>query len=524
MIIKSQASLFVLYSIIYTCLNVFIYNISLLVAFNGVLFVLLMCFLGGKILFKYIEQDVGLHALLTAGFILSMSVVFFVSFVLFHFVKGGLSYREIFNSTLIVLIILALLIYPKQNKEYLSYLLNEKNNEDVRGLIVFLIYSFVYTVLFYYGKANILSNQEFGVSVGDWANQTDLYAHYSRNIDPILIGLPLVKLKHMFNHFAGLNFAYWSFGSLTLATSIVSFKMLLPMFLFTILVWLEIFYKFAFQIRNAFVWALLTPLFAPITLNIVNYDRYNSKFGFLSWTSLYHSDTQLLVVAPVLIALYFLFKALKKNDTLSFTVFSLFLFFSFFVKPSGYTVIFPSVLLVLLIFRKHYSIGYVFGIVILLIPPLYWKLYSSLMGVITNADKIKLEFAFLKNKIKGLGKVFEYEELSFSLAVLIISLLSFLFVIPTFLHLIKRKYCTVTPVTLFVIVVAMLGIIPTVLFDSGNANIGWLAVISIMIVLPAIIRYSQIYFDRRWNSIFYLIMSLHLYSGFKFGWYFVKFG
>ncbi len=524
MILKiPQVKIIILYFILYASLNMYVYHIDFIATIKGVLFVLLLCVLGGKILFKLVAQELGVYALMTAGFVLSMSVIFFVTFVLFHFIQNGLSYESIFYSSIVVLILLSFFIRRKESREYILFLSRRESNDSLYAIVFLLLYSFVYAVVFYYGKANVLSNLEFGINIGDWANQTDLYAHFSRNIDPILMGLPLEKLKHMLNHFTGLNFAFWSFDTLTLATSIVALKMLLPFFIFTILVWLNLFYKFTFEIDNAFVWTLLTPLFAPITFNIISYNPFNSRFGFLSWTTMYHSDTQLLVVAPVLIALFFLFQSLKRDDATSFTLFSVFLFLSFFIKPSGYTVIFPSVLLVLLVFRKYYSAGYILGVIILLIPPIYWKLYSISMGIITNANMIKFKFAFLETKIKSLQKLYEYGDLSFYYSVSIILVSSFLFMIPTLIHLLKRKSLTVEPVNLFIIFLTIFGVVPTVLFNSNNSNMGWLAVISIMVVLPAIIRYAQVQFDRAWKSVFYFIMFLHLYSGFKFGWYFVKF-
>ncbi|MBU1417922.1 MAG: hypothetical protein KKI15_05520 [Proteobacteria bacterium] len=520
---RPQLIIILLYFILYASLNMHMYHIDFTSAIKGVVFVLLLCVLGGKILFKLVPEDLGIFALLTAGFVLSMSMISFVSFTMFHFVQYGLSYETIFYNSMFFLILLSLLIHRKESKEYILFLLRKEKNEYLFTIVFLLFYSFVYAVVYYYGKANVLSNLEFGINIGDWANQTDLYAHFSRNIDPILMGLPLAKLKHMFNHFTGLGFSFWSFDKLTLATSIVAFKMLLPFFIFTILVWLNLFYKFTFEINNAFVWTLLTPLFAPITFNIISYNPFNSRFGFLSWTSLYHSDTQLLVVAPILIALFFLFRSLKKDDASSFTLFSVFLFISFFIKPSGYTVIFPSVLLILLVFRKFYSKGYVLGGIILMIPPIYWKLYSSSMGIITNANMIKFKFSFLETKIKSLQKLYEYGELSLYISVLIIFLSSFLFVIPVFVHLLKRKSIDIDSVNLFIIVLTIVGVVPAVLFNSNNSNIGWLSVISIMVILPAIIRYAQLQFERTWKYVFYFIMFLHCYSGFKFGWYFVKF-
>ncbi len=405
------------------------------------------------------------------------------------------------------------------------------------------------TVVFIFFTATLLcAGTVYGFGAkdipGTWGWNIDKLQHLHKFLLPVAEkGLPGDKVNHnwiqVYYLSKNLLFSSHDFDIITALYKISG----LPFFFITLYMlalsgkW---FFDFSvkYQILLIFCSAFLGALIYPF-MEIP--DRTSYYLKFYNFTGYYHNTTiwfsNMLAFSGILLFL----KALTKKEKLVFPA-ALLISGSFFFKPSFFTVLAPvTMVFSLFIAKKQFRKDVFSGMLMLLIPVIFWFVYPVISGVRSSGMTVGFEsFAFLSTVMNNYNLfpeiVLENELLLF----LIVFFLSFPLLFPIILDSLNsvvfwsRKYFTIRirfntkrqKVTLFLISLIIPAICQRIfLYEADGSrmfhgNFGWALQSAYLISLPLILFWYRSIKTVSMRSLATVLLFWQLLCGF---WKYIMF-
>jgi len=270
--------------------------------------------------------------------------------------------------------------------------------------------------------------------------------------------------------------------------------------------------------------------------NAINYPifsvSHSSYLGFFSaGASMFHNTTQFLSIAIGITGIILILFAHKKIPK-AFIYGCFILAFSFFFKPSFYTLVIP-VVFVFYFFNKNISwLDKLFGFSLLLIVPFFWNIYPKCFSILNLKVPIKVApfeimFNFATNRFPpelcNSNFIFATLILILSFAIFLPILINFIISKPKFLinfiSLYKIKtYFNLYFLELFFATIFIGGNLITLFLVEDNfrrldGNFLWLGSAGYILFIPVIIKLISKIKTIPILVITYIILLFHLWGG-----------
>lgn len=334
----------------------------------------LICIIEGRYIIVNILKITKFQLIhLCIEFLLGLYINAVLYFIISHLV--GFAYSKIFM-ILFFIIIIALNLFKR--KKIFSYfdrfknqILKKENYYVVFLVAISLIIS--YLIVFNY---NINYQWSWNDDKTAHLSQTFIkdYFIYSRfplkNLYPFIFQLALFVPTVFFNgdHTKLLIMSYNFFGYIN-------------MFLIFLIPY-EFSKKLKITTKGCFLASFLTVFYGALGGPIIN-----SYIGFINISgSMYHNTTQFFAMPLVLLCIYYIYSWVRElNDYNNLILAILFLDISFFIKPSAYMILAPSIciLIFVMILKRKVSkyLLTIFSYVLIIIPMAFWVVYPKILGM-----------------------------------------------------------------------------------------------------------------------------------------------
>lgn len=484
-------------------LNIFIFT-----------FYAVICLYTGKLLIeKIFKINIKNIAIYCSEFLLGFYVLGFIYFLLSHrffLHRFGLNFNKVTFIFLIILVCVHAFIHFKNIK--LDFINIKEVINNNQSIIIFMTLTLVccYLIVFNY---NILSQ---------WAWNCDKISHIKDTFFANMLtskGFPFQKLypfafqQSLYTPISLFNLV--SLNQLIMSNNFFGFINLFCIFAIPF----EFSKRLGLNTFSSFLSSLLTVFYGAIGGPLIN-----SYLGFINIsTSIYHNTTEFYALPLVLLSVYYIYIWLDNKEIVSNIIISIFLLdISFCIKPSAYTILGPSICLLLIIMFLKYkelrNLKIVIPGILIVCPIVFWELYPRIFKIAKTTTETgigkfgELYTCYFENLNRTLN-FNSYEKLFF---IIIFSLMGVL--LATLFGRSKNKL-TSKFYYLFLLPVFCVGLLVACLFiETGSykhdGNFMWQVCLIGCCLMPFISEMVNGIKFKLIRQITYSILVVHMFSGF----------